>query len=139
MKFDSLFDKRYFLHKVTGVEDKVLLHTLKEDKSLEIEDKIYFKLTDDRESFIGELKLHSGGKTFFKEMCDADILTVENIPALTATLTHLSIGLKDRFSIRNINTVQCDSYMVLKGEINSMIDTIIETGDANNTLKKELI
>lgn len=132
MKFDSLFDYRYFLKGVEdSIIDKELSLRIKGSKTYEISDLDYFLLTDSIDSYMNELKYHSKAKKFYKNLV-VEELNDSNIPNLFALLTHLSIGLCDRKKVRN--EVNLTDFLELKSMIDSMIVSLLDSGKVRNTL-----
>ena len=133
MKFNSLFDFKYFLK---GVEDKItdeaLALRVRTAQGYEIADTDYFMLSDSIASYIGELKHHSKGKTFYKNLT-VDELTDANIPNLFAVLTHLSIGLCDRKKVRS--SVNVAPFLELRSMVDSMITELLKSGKVENKIQ----
>lgn len=133
MKFNSLFDYKYFLKGVEGtITDEALGLRVKNAKDYEIEDTDYFLLSDSVGSYIGELTHYSKGKTFYKNL-QSEELTDANIPNLMALVTHLSIGLCDRKKTRN--AVNVAPFIELKNIVDSMVTEILKSGKSENKLK----
>jgi hypothetical protein len=132
MKFESLFDFKYF---VKGVQENItdgdLALRIKNSSDNTIEDKDYFLLTDSVDSYISELKMYSKGKTFYKKVQN-EKLDDSGIVPLLSCLTHLSIGLADRRKVRD--NVDVSGYLELKNKIMSMVDSILLDGELDNTL-----
>lgn len=132
MKFASLFDYKYFLKGVEGnITDSELALRVKSTVGYEVKDSDYFLLTDSTESYISELKFYSRGKTFYKSLL-VEELTDSNIPNLFALLTHLSIGLCDRKSVRR--NVDLKHFMELRSLVDSHITDLLKSGKTQNRL-----
>jgi hypothetical protein len=132
MKFDSLFDYKYFVKGVEGsITDDALSLRVKNAKGNEINDTDYFLLTDSVDSYIGELKHHSKEKKFFK-MLQSEELNDSNLPNLFALLTHLSLGLCDRRKVRD--SVDLTHFQELRNMVDSLVSEILKSGTAENKL-----
>jgi len=136
VKFDSYYEFSYF--------KKVALQNVKDEetkKQLEvcddriIPDKLYCHLQDSLSSYIKEIKLFSGQKPFYRELIK-DELTSDNIVQLSSFLTHISIGLISRKKIRD--NVDTSTYMVLKEDIDKMINRLLIVDKTKNLLIKYL-
>jgi hypothetical protein len=133
MKFEKLFDYLYFIKSVEkNIKDGGMVKKLNDNKSLELEDKDYFMLTDSVESYMGEIAMYSKEKSFYKKLQD-ETLSVDNMPNLFAFQTHLSIGLSERLKTRSV--VDYTHFIGLKNIIDNMVTTILKEGSCVNTLK----
>jgi len=132
LKFGSLFDRTYFLKQVEGsITDAATLRRVSALDGLEIDDGLYFSLTDDTASFVSELRHFSGRKTFFRKL-RVNSLSLGHLPQLSAVLTHLSVGLVSRRSVRAGSNAH--DYLQLREMVLGMMDALIAEGKCENLI-----
>jgi hypothetical protein len=133
MRFDSLFDLKYFLTGVRGsIVDSDLLLRVKGASGYEIPDADYYLLTDSVGSYVGEMLHYSGKKEYFRTLAKHEVLDMGHLHCLYACMTHLSLGLQGRRKARS--HVDDAPYRELRAMVDGMVDGILGEGKADNVL-----